>query len=64
MNREDIIRLVRQVANEEMEIAVLSVSELEKYTGLVEAAEREAILRLADSLGWVNVDHIKERGQA
>ena len=40
MKREDIIRLVRQAANEEMEIAVLSISELEKYTALVEAAER------------------------
>ena len=37
MNREDIIRLVRQAANEEMEIAVLSITELEKYTALVEA---------------------------
>jgi hypothetical protein len=36
MNREDIIRLVRQAANEEMEIAVLSITELEKYTALVE----------------------------
>lgn len=43
MNREDIIRLVRQAANEEMEIAVLSISELEKYTALVEAAERNRI---------------------
>jgi len=27
-------------------------------------AEREACAKLADSLGWVNVDHIKARGQA
>ena len=26
--------------------------------------EREACLNLADSLGWVNVDHIRARGQA
>jgi hypothetical protein len=36
MNREDIINLVRQAANEEMEIAVLSITELEKYTAMVE----------------------------
>lgn len=40
MNREDIIRLVRQAANEEMQIAVLSISELEKYTALVEAQRK------------------------
>jgi len=28
------------------------------------SAERQAILGLADSLGWVSVDHIQSRGQA
>jgi hypothetical protein len=51
MNREDIIRLVRQAANEEMEIAVLSIAELEKYTALVEAAEREACAKVVESYG-------------
>jgi hypothetical protein len=51
MKREDIIRLVRQAANEEMEIAVLSISELEKYTALVEAAEREACAKRLDAIG-------------
>ena len=50
MNREDIIRLVRQAANEEMEIAVLSISELEKYTALVEAAEREACAKVCEEM--------------
>lgn len=26
--------------------------------------EREACAKLADSLGWVNVDHIRARGQS
>ena len=26
-------------------------------------AEREAILKLTDSLGWVNADHIRARGE-
>jgi hypothetical protein len=29
---------------------------------LVRADERDAILKLADSLGWVDVDYIKARG--
>ena len=29
---------------------------------LIRADEREAILELADSLGWVNVDAIRARG--
>jgi hypothetical protein len=37
---------------------------LEAFATLVASAERQAILGLADSLGWVNVDHIQARGQA
>ena len=37
---------------------------LEAFATLVASAERQAILGLADSLGWVNVDHITARGQA
>ncbi len=37
---------------------------LEAFAKLVAEHEREACLKLADSLGWVNVDHIKARGQA
>jgi hypothetical protein len=37
---------------------------LERFANLIASAEREAILGLADSLGWVNIDHIKSRAQA
>jgi hypothetical protein len=37
---------------------------LERFANLIASAEREAILGLADSLGWVNIDHIKTRAQA
>ena len=34
----------------------------EKFADFVRADEREEILKLADSLGWVNVDAIRARG--
>jgi len=34
----------------------------EKYEANIRADEREEILKLADSLGWVNVDDIRARG--
>ena len=40
------------------------VHHLETFAKLVAEKEREAILGLADSLGWVSVDHIQSRGQA
>jgi hypothetical protein len=33
------------------------------FAALVAKAEREAILRLTDSLGWVNSDEIRARGE-
>jgi len=36
---------------------------LRQFANLVAQNEREACLKLADSLGWVNVDHIRARGQ-
>jgi len=40
------------------------VNYLERFAKLVSQHEREECLKLADSLGWVNVDHIRARGQA
>ena len=35
---------------------------LERFFHMAQAAEREGILGLADSLGWGSVDHIRARG--
>ena len=34
----------------------------QQFADLIRADEREAILKLADSLGWIDVDRIKARG--
>ena len=34
------------------------------FATLIASAERQEILGLADSLGWVNIDHITAREQA
>ena len=34
----------------------------ERFVKLVRADERNAVLKLADSLGWVSIDDIKARG--
>ena len=39
------------------------VDMLDELEWQVAEREREACLKLADSLGWVNVDHIKAREQ-
>lgn len=66
MNREDIIKMA--------DASGLSfygmgkdreqfIDYLECFADLVSSAERQTIIGLADSLGWVNVDHITARGQ-
>ena len=37
--------------------------DLQAFAKLVAEKERREILGLADSLGWVNIDHIQSRGQ-
>ena len=36
---------------------------LEAFAKLIAQHERDSCLKLADSLGWVNVDHIRARNQ-
>jgi len=70
MTRDDIIRLAREVADKDTvdpvhgdpPFIVLTPDEMIQFAALVAAAEREEILKLADSLGWVDVDHIRARG--
>lgn len=61
MTREELDTLWQQAIH-------ASVVAGEKYTRyrfaeLIAAAEREAILTLTDSLGWVNSDDIRARGE-
>ena len=79
MNRDDIIRMavdagiIPWTKHEYVGGKNFSASDegldgdlasLIQFAALVASAEREACLKLADSLGWVNVDHIRARGQA
>ena len=41
---------------------ILHSKALEQFADLIRADERDAVLNLADSLGWVDVDDIKARG--
>ena len=56
MNREEIFKLIE-------DNGLTLHGDIEHFAALVASAEREAILKLTDSLGWVNVDHIRARGQ-
>jgi hypothetical protein len=64
MTREEIMQMGRQ-AGSFIELAQeKDLLWLERFSKLVAQHERNECLKLADSLGWVNVDHIKARGQA
>ena len=70
MTRDDIIRMAREAEllldigttfpyAEDTDIGPM----LEKFAALVAAAEREEILKLTDSLGWVDAAAIRARGE-
>ena len=61
MTRDDIIRLAREAGWDSG--LVMLVGNLEVFAALVAAAEREEILKLTDSLGWVDAAAIRARGE-
>ena len=67
MNKEEIIELAKQAGFERLghtaEDWVCHLEDIEEFIKLVAEKERREILGLADSLGWVNIDHIQSRGQ-
>lgn len=69
MTKEDIIRMAREagirLASQSDTVDPRNVysHELERFAALVAAHEREECVKLADSLGWVSVDHIRARGE-
>ncbi len=60
MTLDNIIQVAREVG---FTIKVEDVDKFERFAALVAANEREEILKLADSLGWVDVDQIRARGE-
>jgi hypothetical protein len=63
MTQDEMIRLAKQ-AGWQYAHGDSGFEPLWEFAKLVAEKEREAILGLADSLGWVSVDHIRARGQA
>ena len=61
MTKEDIIRMAIE-AGWDAHHAEFD-TRIQTFAAFVASAERREILVLADSLGWVNIDHIQSRGQ-
>ena len=60
MTRDEIERMARN----KYDIYAFTAESLAEFATLVAAAEREEILKLADSLGWIDSDAIRARGKA
>ena len=70
MTRDDVIRMAREAGGADITshgwtswVGVHSTEFLERFAALVAAAEREEILKLTDSLGWVDAAAIRARGE-
>ena len=72
MKSEEVLEILTEVVSTcNAQVWTLSHKQLDKFAEVVymrgriegAAAEREAILGLADSLGWVDVDRIRARGE-
>jgi len=65
MNERDYV-LAKQAGFVEYELEDYTESgndiRFSRFAELIRSDEREEILKLADSLGWVNVDDIRARG--
>ena len=74
MTRDEIIRMAKEAGfnqilatNAGADVWIddgFYVKEMERFAALVAAAEREEILKLTDSLGWVDSAAIRARGEA
>jgi len=62
MTRDDIIRMAADAGMTGLKEGGV-LENFERFVALVAAAEREAILKLGDSLGYVDVDAIRARGE-
>lgn len=64
MTRDDIIRLAQEAGLTLSSFCRWSAysDDLERFAALVAAHEREEILKLTDSLGWVDAAAIRARG--
>ena len=64
MNRDDIIRMAEHAGfGMHVQVFQFRAEELERFARLVAAHERDEILQLTDSVGWVDAAAILARGK-
>jgi len=68
MTQDEIIEIIEMARQAGVDMSLgehwsFFIEELKAFAKLVAEKERREILGLADSLGWVNIDHIQSRGQ-